>query len=82
MRILIVTQYYYPENVVVSDIAKELRRRGHDVTVVTGKPNYGYDQILPEYKKVKYEVLDGVRIFRLNLKARKNIYVITGWYTT
>ncbi len=71
MRILIVTQYYYPENVVVSDIAKELRRRGHDVTVVTGKPNYGYDQILPEYKKVKYEVLDGVRIFRLNLKARK-----------
>ncbi len=71
MRILVVCQFYYPENFVISDICRELKRRGHDVTVVTGKPNYGFDHILKEYKKVKYEVIDGVRVFRLHLFARK-----------
>ena len=71
MRILVVCQFYYPENFVISDICRELKRRGHDVTVVTGKPNYGFDHILKEYKKVKYEVIDGVRVFRLRLFARK-----------
>ena len=57
MKILVVCQFYYPENFVITKIAEELVKIGHDVTVLTGKPNYGYDKILPEYKKVKYEEL-------------------------
>ena len=40
MKILIVTQYFYPENFKSNDMAFELVRRGHDVTVLTGIPNY------------------------------------------
>ncbi len=71
MKILLVSQYYYPERFSVSDIAEELVRQGNEVTVITGKPNYGYQKILEEYKKVKYEEINGVKVHRVNLKPRK-----------
>ena len=40
MKILIVTQYYFPEQFQINEIAPELVRRGHDVTVLCGVPNY------------------------------------------
>lgn len=71
MRILIICQYYYPERFSVVDIAEELNKRGHQVSVVTGKPNYGLHKILPEYKKVKYEIINGVEVFRVKIYPRK-----------
>lgn len=71
MRILLVTQYYYPERFSTSDIAESLVKLGHKVTVLTGKPNYGFGRILDEYKKTKYEVRNGVEIYRVNLSPRK-----------
>lgn len=40
LHILIVTQYFWPENFRVNDLAASLRERGHRVTVLTGQPNY------------------------------------------
>lgn len=40
MKILIVTQYYYPEQFQINEIAPELVKRGHAVTVLCGLPNY------------------------------------------
>ena len=40
MRIVIVTQYFWPEEFRINDLAGELADRGHDVTVVTGQPSY------------------------------------------
>ena len=71
MKILVVCQFYYPENFVVYKIAEELARRGHEVDVLTGKPNYGYGYILPEYKNVKQEVINGVNVHRVNIRPRK-----------
>ena len=71
MKILAICQYYYPENIVFTNICEELVELGNDVTVLTGKPNYGYGQIIPEYKKVKYEEINGVKVHRVNLIARK-----------
>ena len=71
MKILVVCQNYYPENFVISKICEELVRLGHRVTVLTGKPNYGYGYILPEYKNVKSEIINGVNVERVNLVARK-----------
>ena len=72
MKILAICQYYYPENMVFTNICEELVKQGNDVTVLTGKPNYGYGEIIPEYRKVKFEVINGVKVNRVNLKARKN----------
>jgi hypothetical protein len=40
MKILIVSQYYYPEQFQINDIAPKLVKRGHEVTVLCGLPNY------------------------------------------
>ena len=40
MRILVVTQYFWPENFRINDLVAELVGRGHQVTVLTGVPNY------------------------------------------
>ncbi len=71
MRILIVSQYYYPENVTVTPIAEDLVKKGHEVTVLTGRPNYGLGGIPKEYRKLKREVRNGVKIHRVPLVARK-----------
>lgn len=40
MKILIVTQYFWPENFKINDIALGLKKKGHHVQILTGKPNY------------------------------------------
>lgn len=71
MRILLVSQYYFPERVSVQDIAEQLVRLGHQVEVLTAKPNYGFHQVLKEYKHVSYQELNGVAIHRVNIYPRK-----------
>ena len=70
MKILVVCQFYYPENFVISKIAEQFVKEGHEVTVLTGKPNYGYGEIIPEYKNINYEEIAGVRVHRVNLYPR------------
>ncbi len=66
MKILIVTQYYYPERFLINEIAPELVKRGHKVTVITGKPNYPEGIVNKEYRfgKHRHEILDGVEVVR------------------
>jgi hypothetical protein len=39
-RILIISQYFYPERFRVNDLASQLVKKGFIVTVLTGLPNY------------------------------------------
>lgn len=71
MKILVVSQYYYPERFSVTDICEELVKQGHEVSVVTGRPNYGFHHILKEYKHIKYEEINGIKINRLKIAPRK-----------
>ncbi len=71
MKILVVCQYYYPENFVVYKFAEQFVKDGYEVHVLTGKPNYGYGRILPEYKNVSEEVINGVNVHRVNIYPRK-----------
>ncbi|UIJ47439.1 glycosyltransferase family 4 protein [Sphingomonas cannabina] len=50
LRLLIVSQYFWPENFRINDLSAELVRRGHEVTVLTGKPNYPEGYIFPAYR--------------------------------
>ena len=40
LRVLIVSQFFWPENFKINDVAKGLKERGHEVSVLTGIPNY------------------------------------------
>jgi glycosyltransferase involved in cell wall biosynthesis len=66
MRILIVTQYFYPENFKSNDMAFELKKRGYDVDVLVGIPNYPEGKYYNGYGlfQKRYEKINGVRVFR------------------
>lgn len=40
MRLLVISQYFWPENFRVNDLVAGLTERGHEVTILTGQPNY------------------------------------------
>lgn len=50
MRVLIVTQYFWPENFRINQIVESLVDRGVDVEVLTGKPNYPEGKIFQGYR--------------------------------
>lgn len=77
MRIGLLTQWYAPEPgpaALPSGLAKGLARRGHDVQVVTGFPNYPTGVVAPGYTQRRRldEVVDGVRIRRVALYPNHN----------
>ena len=72
MKVLLVTQYFYPENFKSNDIAIELTKKGHEVTVLTGLPNYPEGKIYNNYGFFKNtrENFQGVDIIRTWLVPR------------
>lgn len=74
MKILIISQRYWPENFRITDIAENLVSLGHDVTVLTGLPNYPKGYIFDEYKKGKNRIQEhnGVKIIRAKEIERRN----------
>lgn len=66
MRLLVICQYYYPEPFRITDICESLVEKGHDVTVLTGLPNYPEGKILKDYRyrKNRYETINGVKVIR------------------
>lgn len=72
MKILIVSQYFYPEEFKINDLAQELVTRGHKVTVLTGKPNYPKGEYYEGYsfKGVQKEDYYGAEVIRVPLRKR------------
>ncbi|HEY1055081.1 MAG TPA: glycosyltransferase family 4 protein [Emticicia sp.] len=72
MRILIVTQYFWPENFRINDIALGLVERGHQVEVLTGKPNYPHGKYYNGYSFFSKgtEFWNEIKIYRSKLIPR------------
>jgi len=73
MRILIVSQYFWPENFRITDLAIALKDKGHQVTVLTGIPNYPTGKVYEGYSwwKKRRENMHGVEIVRVPLFVRR-----------
>ena len=72
LRILAVTQHYWPEPFAMSDICEGLVAMGHDVDVLTGTPNYPDGDIYPGYERGEQSVQErnGVHILRAKIIPR------------
>ncbi|MGC4130449.1 MAG: glycosyltransferase family 4 protein [Bergeyella sp.] len=90
MRILIVSQYFWPENFKINDIALGLKEKGHHVSILTGLPNYPQGSFFDGYSfKSKDETWNGMKIYRSKLIPRGNnpvslfinyfSFVVFGW---
>lgn len=92
MRILVVSQCFYPESFRINDMAREWVKRGYDVTVLTGIPNYPEGRFFQGYSwtKKRHEDWEGVEIIRIPIIARGHnplglilnyfSFVIAGWF--
>jgi len=74
MKILVISQYFYPENFRINDLVFSLKKRGHDIEVLTGKPNYPKGEYFNGYswEGPKQEEIKGIKVHRANLILRKN----------
>ncbi len=74
MRTLIVSQYFWPENFRINDVAKTLVEKGVEVEVLTCKPNYPSGKTLLGYPawKCQQEIHEGAQIHRIPFFPRGN----------
>lgn len=71
-HILVVSQYFYPEQFRINDICQEWVKRGFKVTVITGIPNYPEGKYYEGYGilKKRKETWNGIDIIRIPLIPR------------
>ncbi|MCL6604715.1 MAG: glycosyltransferase family 4 protein [Paenibacillus sp.] len=74
MKILVVCQYYYPEQFKINDICEQLAQEGHLVTVLTGLPNYPTGKVPSSYRwgRKRKEIINGVEVQRCFEVGRTN----------
>ena len=71
-KILVVSQHYWPEDFRLNDLTEILTENSHQVTVLTGQPNYPQGTPFPGYKWWKFscETHKGIKIYRVPLWPR------------
>lgn len=72
LKILVVTQYFWPEEFRINDICKGLAEKGHEVEVLTGLPNYPKGKLYKGYSFFKrgLKYYEGIKIYRSYLVPR------------
>jgi colanic acid biosynthesis glycosyl transferase WcaI len=72
VKILIVSQYFWPENFRINDLTQELVKRGHSVAVLTGIPNYPGGRVFDAYREnpKEFRHYDGAKVWRVPMLAR------------
>ena len=72
-RLTIISQYFYPEEFRINDLTFEWVKRGYDVTVITGIPNYPKGRFFSGYGwfRKNREVIQGVKVIRLPILPRR-----------
>jgi colanic acid biosynthesis glycosyl transferase WcaI len=72
MHLLVISQYFWPEDFRINELVAELVSRGHDVTVLTGRPNYPDGVVFPAFEKdpERFASYAGARVVRVPMLAR------------
>jgi len=72
LRILVVTQYFWPENMRINDMVSDFSAKGHEVTVLTGLPNYPEGKVFEAYAREpeKFRRYAGAEVIRVPMISR------------
>lgn len=72
LKILVVTQYFWPENMRINNMVEGFVAKGHEVTVLTGLPNYPEGQVYADFRRdpAQFSSYHGARIIRVPMLAR------------
>lgn len=72
MKILVLSQYFWPENFIINDLVEQLVAQGHDVSVLTGRPSYPDRSRFSTFWKTRpsQEKFHGASVLRVPLLPR------------
>lgn len=73
MRILLLSQYFWPETFIINDVVRILHEQGYEVVVATGKPNYPDGKVFEGYSAwglQRERYLDNIEVLRVPLWPR------------
>ncbi|MBX8484521.1 MULTISPECIES: glycosyltransferase family 4 protein [Pseudomonas syringae group] len=72
LKVLVVTQYFWPENMRINDLVRDLSAKGHEVTVLTGLPNYPEGKVFESYREKPegFSQYCGAEVIRVPLVPR------------
>ncbi|MDD4330651.1 MAG: glycosyltransferase family 4 protein [Aliarcobacter sp.] len=75
-KILIVTEYFYPEEFKINELAQEWKKKGYDVDILTQTPTYPYGEIFENYRNKWFskESYEGMTIYKVK--------AVTGYKTS
>lgn len=75
-KILIVTEYFYPEEFKINELAQEWKKKGYDVDILTQTPTYPYGKIFENYRNKWFskESYEGMTIYKVK--------AVTGYKTS
>ena len=72
MKILIISPYFYPEDFRINDFAFKMDNQGHEVTVLTGLPNYPKGKFFGKFNVFFPENINNVKVYRVPILPRFN----------
>lgn len=85
MHILVISQYFWPENFRINDLVSDFVKRGHRVTVLTGVPNYPEGRVFDEYRNdpSAFGSYSGARVVRvpMTVRGRGAISLLLNYFT-
>jgi glycosyltransferase involved in cell wall biosynthesis len=72
MRVLLITQYFWPENFIINHVARGMVERGITVDVLTGMPNYPQGAFYDGYggMRTRREHHEGIEVVRVPMIPR------------
>lgn len=72
MKILVVSQYFWPETFIINELVKCLSAHGNQIEVVTGKPNYPEGEIFQGYSAsgCSTELFEHIKVHRIPMYPR------------
>lgn len=83
LKVLIVSQYFWPENMRINDLVEGLIQRGHEVTVLTGWPNYPEGRVFEDFRRSpeQYTEYRGAKIVRVPFipRGKRSITLILNY---
>lgn len=73
-KVLVVSQYFWPENFRINELVLELQKRGFDVDVLTSTPNYPSGRVFNEYiqEPKKFMYYHGIKVHRVPQISRRS----------
>lgn len=74
LKILVISQYFWPENFRINDLCLALKEKGHELTVITGKPNYPSGEFFEEFinDPSAFDFYHGIPVIRSPMLPRQS----------